>query len=220
MNNQKNSRTTKHKNAFKPKTTKKKSQPSLLFSSSSKIGDVERKNTDTANTGIVAPAGGTFRNPAILLNGLSTGTTATTRIGRRITMKSIQMRYTVEQSAGSGPSQLRHLCVYDKQTNGATPVTTDILQADRFDSPMNLTNANRFVILFDEISDSRSSTNLNISGQVYKKMSLDTVYSTSTGTVSDIQTGAVWYLIASNDANGGTQVTPVDSYLRIRFVDV
>ena len=49
--------------------------------------------------------------------------------------------------AGSG---LRMVVVYDKQTNGALPATTDVFAADQMSSPMNLANNRRFEVVMDE----------------------------------------------------------------------
>lgn len=210
----------KHGNAFKPKKFAKKSQSQRnLFQARSRLGDVEKKNVDVVNTGLICPTGGAFRAP-IFCNPIQQGAGPTNRQGRRVTFKSFQIRYTVGRSSGSGPSQVRFLVVYDRQSNSATPATTDVLLVDRFDSPMNLSNADRFVVLIDEISESRQSTSLNISGQRYVKMALDGLFVQNLGTSADYSQGAVYLMIASNDEISGTDTTPVDCITRMRYVDV
>ena len=89
-----------------------------------------------------------------LLNGITTGATATTRIGRKINLKSLYLRYTVGLTASStGGCQFRILVVYDKQTNGNTATITDILLSDEFKAPNNLSYRDRFVVLADELTD-------------------------------------------------------------------
>lgn len=212
----------RHANAFKPKNMANKkaatNKKSILFASATQ-GTPERKNIDVTNTAIVCPGGGVFRAP-ILCNPITTSNQPTGRIGRRLTMTSFQIRYTCGRASGSGPSQVRFLVVYDKQANGSTPSTLDILFADRFDSPMALGNGNRFLVLCDEISESRQSTSVNISGQRYVKMSLESLFSGTTGTAADFSVGAVWLLISANDEVGGAETVPVDCITRIRYTDV
>lgn len=210
----------KHGNAFKPKKFAKKPKSGRnLYQTRSRLGDVEKKNVDVVNSGILCPANAAFRVP-ILCNPIQQGSGPSNRLGRRVTFKSFQIRYTVGRSSGSGPSQVRFLVVYDRQSNAATPTNTDILLIDRFDSPMNLANADRFVVLIDEVSESRQSTSLNISGQRYVKMALDGLYTANLGTSADYTQGAIYLLIASNDESAGTDTTPVDCVTRIRYVDV
>lgn len=210
----------KHANAFKPKKGKKGSASgaSLRFQSKD-YAKGERKNCDTNNTGIVCPAGGAFRSTAILLNQIARSDSATGRIGRKITMKSIQFRFTADEPSGSGPSQVRFVVIYDKQTNNVTPAVTDVFTIDRFDSPINLNNSERFVVVCDEVSESRQSSSLNISGQRYVKMNLDTVFSGSAGDVTAIHTGAMWLFVAANGSSGDTATTAVDCFFRLRYMD-
>lgn len=210
----------KHGNAFKPKKTQRGSSNNQTLRFQSKdFSKGERKNCDTNNIGLICPAGGAFRASPIHLNSIARSDSATGRIGRKLTMKSLQFRFTVNESSGSGPSQVRFVVVYDKQSNLSTPAVTDVFTIDRFDSPINLNNSDRFVVVCDEVSESRQSTSLNISGQRYVKMNLDAIFTGSGGAPTDINTGALWLFLAANGAVGDTETTPVDSFFRLRYVD-
>lgn len=211
----------KHGNAFKPKKfTTLSRRNNLRFDRQAPQFRVEKKYTDTQNNGILCPAGAAWRTP-ILLNGCSQGAAPNNHVGRAILMKSVQIRYTVTQSSGNGPSQVRTVIVYDKQPNGAFPATIGtVFQIDRFDSPLTMSNADRFIVVMDEVSESRQSTQVNISGQRYVKMSLPTVFGGTGNTIADINSGALLMYISCNEDSAGTDVTPVDSFIRVRFTDI
>lgn len=161
-------------------------------------------------------------NVVTLLNGVAQGTTATTRLGRRITMKSLLLKGTVTLAATSaGASPLRFLVVYDSQTNGTAPAATDVLLADNNISPMNLSNSRRFKTLCDiNIPCIGTQGPQCVSFDRYIKLNLPVEFNTgSAGTVGDIQTGSIYLL--SSQANSIITAAPSESsiYSRIRFLD-
>lgn len=87
---------------------------------------------------------------------IAQGVTESTRIGRKMTLKSIQWRYTVglpEQALVEDPlggDEVRIILYLDKQCNGLTAAATDILDTASYQSFSNLTNQGRFKILCDK----------------------------------------------------------------------
>ena len=80
-----------------------------------------------------------------VLNDVAQGTTAITRLGRKILMKSVLVQGTLTNSSGQG----RILIVYDRQANGAAPAATDVLTSNTIMAIQNLDNRDRFIILAD-----------------------------------------------------------------------
>ena len=109
-----------------------------------------------------------------LLNGVAEGTTPSTRIGRKITMKSIQLVWTARFPTGStGGCTLRFRIVYDKQANGAAPSAISMFQTDSYYAPNNLGNADRYITVVDHITDPMSADgDRDVSGRIYKKLDL------------------------------------------------
>lgn len=179
----------------------------------------EKKNIDVTTTSQVVAAQATAQ--VLLLNGCAQGTTALTRLGRRITMKSLYWMWDGSMAATSaGASPLRLLIVYDKQTNGAAPAATDILVADAIGYPNNLSNSRRFVTLFDELIECVGASGPSAwFRKGYKKLNLNVEFNTgSAGTVADITSGSVYALIYQN----GNIITANPSgqfYTRVRFTD-
>lgn len=110
----------------------------------------EKKNIDVLNTvGVVA---GAVVSTLFLLNGVDDGATSLTRIGRRINMTSLEIRWSGNMAATSAGSTPLRLCVvYDKQANGVAPAATDVFQIDQISTMMNLSNSRRFKVIVDEL---------------------------------------------------------------------
>lgn len=194
----------------------KRSQRSMLHQVDHGTGP-ELKNIDVDTT-FAPPLVTAFASPQ-LLNGVAEGTSASTRIGRRILMKSFQYRAILDQTEGSNVSQHRILVVYDKQPNGVAPIMGDILQFNGFLSPLRLVNSDRFVVIIDEITEMAPTSNLNVSSHRYRKVNLETIFSGTGGAVANMNSGAVWMSIANNsDPTIGT-VTGAFVSTRIRYID-
>ena len=208
---------------LKKKPLKKHSATTIQ---SMRVGGYSTKSTELKyldnNAGTAVNFGvSTFTTP-VLLNGASLGSDAINRIGRKLVMKSLLFRWTWNLAATStGGSPVRIMIVYDKQANAATPAITDILLADSHISQNNLNNRDRFVVLSDEISEPVSVQGTpSISGVIYKKLNLETVFNgTNGGTVADITSGSI-HVLFSQTAGIGTANPTVNWRSRIRFYDV
>jgi len=158
----------------------------------------------------------------LLLNGLQSGSTATDRIGRKITVKSVLVRWRATLATTSvGGSPIRIMVVYDKQANATAPAITDILLSDGFTSQNNLSNRDRFVTISDFITEPLAAGGpTSIAGVIYKKLNLETQYnSNSAGTIGDISSGSIYMFIAQT---GGITTTTCDfaANVRIRYSDL
>ena len=130
-----------------------------------------------------------------LLNGMIRGDDISQRIGREVTLRSVQFTYQIGVKDGTGIDQyVRAMLVYDRQANGATPLITDILSDANTFSHRNLENRHRFKILFDRMIA------LNASGEpgsrrvfkFYRRLNHPVTFNGNTGgTIADIQTGAL-----------------------------
>jgi len=181
----------------------------------------ELKFVDNVVNNAVTTAALTF-SAGTLLNGLANGSDASTRIGRKITIKSLLVRWTASLAATStGGSPVRILIVYDKQANATAPAITDILLSDSFQSQNNLSNRDRFVTLSDVITEPISAgNNFSVSDVIYKKLNLETMYNAgSAGTIGDITSGSI-YLFQSQNAHITTASGTFLANCRVRYTDV
>lgn len=150
------------------------------------------------------------------LNDVVQGTSGTTRIGRKILMKSLICQGYLTNTSNIA----RILIVYDKQSNGAAPAATDVLTSNTIFALMNLDNRDRFIVVADIYPFAQSE---NLAGNdtttmayyLRRKMNLETIYSGNAGTVADITSGGLFMM---TNVNGGT-IAGESGITRIRFVD-
>lgn len=183
--------------------------------------------SDTVAVG-AGNAGLTATPTAVLLNGCIQGTDGTTRIGRKISLKKLLFRMNITfqenttggTAAGSLAGNVRLLFVYDKQTNGAVPLSTDILLSATVTSPMNLDNRDRFQVIADKVYHVSPVDNAGAYVKLYKKLNRQTIFNAgNAGTVADITTGSLYLFVFSTIATtgGGNIIFTYNS--RVRFSD-
>jgi len=181
----------------------------------------EMKFVDVSVSAATAIGAATF-SAAQLLNGIQQGSDATNRVGRKINLKSLYLRYNFSLSATStNGGTCRILVVYDKQANAAAPAITDILLADAFTSPNNLSNRDRFVTLVDHVTPSiGTAANWAVADVCYRKINLETMFNSgNAGTIGDITSGSVYCFYAQSGAIG-TAAPALTYRARIKFTDV
>lgn len=197
---------------YKRVAYKKKSPKVTLFQEVKK--SAEWKNIDNQIETQIPVSSNGFSGPQIL-NPLLQGTSAVTRIGRKVTFRSLTYRiqFSGATGASANTSPLRVLIVYDRQPNGVAAAASDVLEQATFTGHMNLARSDRFLIMSDKIHES-SSTGPS-TGKCHIKMSLESFYSTNLGTIADIQTGAILMFLAST----GSTSTTFNTVVRLRFTD-
>lgn len=183
----------------------------------------ELKTIDTEGYNNTTSTGAVY-----LLSGVAQGTDYTNRIGRKISMKSLLIRFSLNPNAGQTSAVgdfVRILIVYDSQSNGSAPGVTDILQTANYLSPMNLNNRDRFKVLHERLIPMNPTVYTtgaltggnpqNKSYEIYKRMFLDEVFSNTTNLISSITSGSVYLLIIAAAATA----TGLGYNSRIRFSD-
>lgn len=174
-------------------------------------------------TATVAADSGT---PAyILLNGLVPGTTATTRIGTNINIRSFEARLHAYADEGTGVTTLvRYIFVVDRQPN-ALALTSSVVLTDSggYNGVRNLSYRKRFKILVDKTvftMKSGQSADENFRHLYYKfKRPLRTEYNVGTaGTIGDITTNSLYLIILATKT--GTENATVKYNIRVRYTDM
>lgn len=193
-----------------------------------KGGQVEKKWNDTSGTLYTT---GTATASVLLINGLTQGTTANTRVGSRIELKSVAFRANFQSgTSATGVTPLRIKIVYDKQSDGAAPAATDIMAGDSIDGHNNLANAGRFITLFDQTWQPVSGFGGGASGagasqaqclEGFVKCALPVKYNSgNAGTIADIVAGAVYVLAWTNGVTFGGGGLDATGHFRIRWTDI
>lgn len=165
-----------------------------------------------------------------LLNIIGQGAASNQRVGKRVALKSLQIRGAVFSSGGTVYEDAAVVVVYDKMPCGTMPVKTDIFTTGDTYGFINDQNSDRFVILkrFDynltgNVSGNIDGANSNsiVSCDFYLPLKgLPTVYKAlGTGAIGDISTGALYLMfVGKNPAASGSSSATVSC--RVRFYDV
>lgn len=219
--------------------------PSGLYNLSTSSKEYKFVDVSFGTTNAASPVLSAAASTFYLLNGLQLGTSAYQRIGNKIAMKScywsltfgINALNTIATSTSGTPQvPVRMMIVYDKQTNGALPVVSDLLsgysgianstaRAIDVNSPNNLNNKDRFIVLCDKrFVLSAQGTGSRILKK-YKKLSTSVSYKSgaTVGNVTDITSGGL-YFIAYRDDDLGNNTNPDTSVrmtgdIRLRYQD-
>jgi len=197
----------------------------------------ELKSVDLASTAYACSTTGSVT----CINLIRTGSTFTNRIGRRIQLMSLYLNgYMAPEAGGSLTTYCRILIVYDRQSNGNTPVWADVVsaydqattQSGTVMDNMNLNNRDRFKIILDKrivcpnfvagvnqgVYDN-SASEMQI--QEHRRLGgLETQYKadSSPAVIGDIATGSLVMLTFGNSAAGSGHA--FIGTVRLRFTDL
>jgi len=190
--------------------------------------DQEMKQSDLSFNNLAIT--GTGSNSTIFaLNTIAEGTTRSTRIGRRIRMRSVYLQFLFGNPvANVDPGAfIRVILLWDKQTNGAEPSWTNVLDLPgtgnpsvELMAPNNLNNSKRFDTLLDARISLFSSVNQTRKGVVwkkYKRLNGITQYNGSAAPVTNIASGSLVLLFATSTETAGS-IPFVSGTSRIRWV--
>lgn len=175
--------------------------------------------------------GGTIIGTGTIVN-IAQNTGQSERIGRKITVKKVQLRTQIIMPAltANGVNVqgdiLRVIVYQDKQCNGATAAVLDILTTNTWNSYRNLSNSNRFIVLSDKTYDSSYETFSVDAGGLFNaigsresdnqimKCDIPIEYSGVTGAVNEIRSNNICVLAIS--AQG---IVNVNLQFRTRYSD-
>lgn len=185
----------------------------------------ELKFVDTSITTAI-PFGSAAFTSGTLLNGMASGADASSRIGRKVNLKSLLIRWSFAAGAATTwDTNFRILVVYDKQAGGAAPAITDILLTDNFNSQNNLSNRDRFVTLCDyitpkNIGGANNGCVTTDDGVIFKRFNLEEMFNAgSAGTIADITTGSIYYFVAQTGAALTANLSQ-STRARVRYTDL
>lgn len=175
----------------------------------------ELKYQDDSFNLTLVPATGSVLDSILAI---AEGTAPYERVGRKITLRSFHIRYDAllppsSVATAGTPNQadsLRVIVFLDKQCNGAVAAVTDLLAVTNIRSYRNITNTNRFRVLYDEVTDLNPqnmtfrstdtlSSAVNVSKIVNLKMNIPVEYSSITGVTSGIRSNNIGILVITRN---------------------
>lgn len=187
--------------------------------------DVDLADSTLAAGGVFLPTNGDL--PLI-----AAGTGESQRVGRKVWIKKILMKYSLILAATAGatinPAQdrVRVILYHDKQCNGAIPAAAIILQTVTVNGFRNMENIGRFNILYDKIhvmncvaaagdGAANDSAPMARQGKFYKNCNIPIEYSGTAGTIGEIRSNNLCLLVVANNA----EATAIEATIRLRYLD-
>lgn len=166
----------------------------------------------------------------MILNGVVQGTDVSERIGTKITVVSIHLRYMVNwgDTDDALDSTVRVILLLDSQCNGAVPTSNTILEQEHPRSFNNIEHSMRYRVLKDEIIDAPlGSVYENATPAVvrhiprtgrewHQKVNTPIMFSGPGGVVADVRSNNFVLMVLSDQTVNGTSVS---GWARIRYTD-
>lgn len=196
---------------------------------------VEQKQVDITNATLAIPSASAAWSSLELLNGIGTGVLTSQRVGRRVSLQKLAVRWIMSAANGLYYAPFRIMVVYDKAPNGVLPAITEILNANTMLGQVNLNNTDRFMILKDLYPCERGEQGYGAisiggvgaghNGQAGKftikfNPPLQEQFLLSNNLIADISTGAIylmWCMTGSQTTSAGSFVLSFSS--RVRYTD-
>jgi len=192
---------------------------------------------DAEQVGVTSVAGtepAAFATGMTEINDVQAGNAFYQRIGTKINIRSIMMRFKLTNSTviatglyTTEPAHVRYMVVYDRQPNGAFPAITDILQNNdsgvvTHGSSINIANRDRFSVLLDRnVTLSEADTQTRWVSDYLVCPNLQTQFRSSAATIGDITTGSLLFIsfasIQLGPAFDAGQIQQLQ--FRIRYAD-
>lgn len=160
-----------------------------------------------------------------LIATIQQGTSVQQRIGKKVVLKSLQMRGFAQAGSTATINDVAMLIVYDARPTGSLPAITDILNSANSRSFNNDANSGRFKIL--KRVDCVLVGGATLTEATYKDMDfyLDlkkrpcVFQAAGSGAIGDISEGALYVVTVGSNAAGTTAASMVAGF-RTRFIDV
>jgi len=182
----------------------------------------EFKYIDSKNAAMVCDTTGAV----LLLNGCSSGSGVSNRVGRQITIKAIQLHWRSWATAATGVKQdHRFMVVQDMQPNGVALTIAEVLAAvvgiDPCLDVRNLDYRLRFKVLYDRkfSISAQGLSGAHRTYKLYKKVNIQEQFNVGdAGTVADISTNSLYFITMGSEAAGNTAGAAMVN-ARVRFTD-
>jgi len=158
------------------------------------------------------------------------GVTESTRVGRKCTIKSIQIRGIVTYAPGASAQAAAVNYIYivqDTQCNGAAAAVTDVLTSATMSSGLiNMANSQRFRILkrlvmsFNPPAGATTAYNSAIKPfEYFKRCNIPVEFSSTTGAITEIRSNNIFLLAGAAGTNADDLCT-VSGVARLKFSDM
>lgn len=173
--------------------------------------NVEKHSHDINGSGNVDNSTGQI----ILLNGVAIGDDNSTRTGSSILAKSFNTNLKLTFNNSASNTAIRLVIVMDTQSNGSTPIWTDVFTGGGTTANYVHDDSVRFKVLYDSIVQ-LSSSRPEISKRIYRKLGMHIYYDGVGSTAATIVKNALWLFMFSDEATNTPAFTYRSQFL---FID-
>jgi len=157
------------------------------------------------------------------------GVTQSTRVGRKATVKSIQVRAQLTDLPAAAAVAATTIYLYlmqDTQCNGAAAAVTDVLTSSDFAQGMvNMANSSRFKILKRWVMDFNAAagvaTAFNRTAkhiEFYKRCNIPLEFSSTTGAITELRSNNL-FLMAGTGGGASDDTVSLTGTCRLRYSD-
>lgn len=165
-----------------------------------------------------------------LLNTIPTGSSAITRIGKRVNLKAVAIRGVIQAASATTIDSITMLLVYVRNNNQAAtlPAWTEVLVSQSSTALTNRDNASKFKILRrwdwnvtgNSTTPSTGNEVIHVEEFVNLKLKPSTWTNASTaGTIAEFEEGSLLLMTVGDGANAATTTPTFDGFSRCYFVD-
>lgn len=198
-----------------------KSFRAIEMAKAESYGSVENKFVDTAAAVRACDTTGSVT----LLNTIAQGVTTSTRIGKKVVLKSVQFRGRIYVNTATTHTDVTVILVYDRSPVGSAIAITDVLASISSLAQNNDANSGRFRILrrWDYVLTGNSTTpttgNEAKNFDEFVPLGLPTVYkAVGDGAIADQEYGSL-YMLTLGNVGAGTAAASSEISARLRFTD-
>lgn len=185
-----------------------------------------RRELNLVDTGIATYAMNTTGSIALLTT-IAQGVAQNQRVGRKIQVRSIQVRGNIKADSATTTTRGTWMIVYDKRPTGSLPAITDILESANSVAFTNSTNVGRFQIVCrkdysiigNDTTAGQQTDKTHYAVDKFIKLNKPVVYkAAATGAIADIEQGA-FYIVTVGSSAAGTGDADCVIAFRVRFID-
>lgn len=150
------------------------------------------------------------------LTAIAGGTTDSQRIGNKVLLKDVFIRYTIVMNAAATSTIYRVLLFVDKETDGASPTSPQPLQTATTESPLSMDFSKRFVMIRDQYIPLSINGSRQVGKKIYGILNFHCEFDgTGTG-IADAKENQIWLAFLSSD---NTNQSTVSAYARVKYYD-
>lgn len=150
------------------------------------------------------------------LTAIGQGLTDSSRIGNKILLKDVFIRYTIVMNSAAATTMYRAILFVDKETDGASPTSPSPLALNSTESPIDMDESKRFVIIRDQYIPLSINGDRVCGEKIYSELNFHCEFDGTGNGIGDAKENQIWLAFLSSD---NTNQSTVNAYSRIKYYD-